>query len=196
MKTKLFLLFLVVLLVCYGAKAQKLYVWKPSVNKLQIRHDLKVDKTIKLIIYDGRAIPKSRIKYSSAELISYLKDFIIKTYPYVRFEILDPDAYYQDILDLNEYTIKIGIYGYFALFRGYFGENREIYKEFVSNTWKAMTAYDVTIYNGKEIKTESIIEKESSLNMWGYKTAKKILSETFANANNRLLNFIDVEFGY
>ena len=41
MKTKLFLLFLVVLLVCYGAKAQKLYVWKPSVNKLQIRHDLK-----------------------------------------------------------------------------------------------------------------------------------------------------------
>lgn len=196
MKTKnLFTLF-IALFICYTTRAQKLYVWHPTPESVQTKHYLKVDQTVKLIIYDGRKIPNSHIKCSSAELLSHITDIIIKSYPNIKFNVLGPEAYYQDFSEKNEYIIKIGIYGYFALFRGYFDENRVIHKELLSTTWRAMTAYEVTIYNGKKTRTESITETASTLNTYGYKSAKKILNETYKKANEKIFNYIDEEFKY
>lgn len=202
MKTKL--AFIIFLSITSNLFAQKIYVWCPKDQIPTPRHGFLEKDTIDLVVFDGRILTeKSKIECTPENTILQLTDFIKTTYPSVVINVLTSSLYYKDPLK-NRITIKIGILAYHAAFGadvkvgiGSIGGNFS-YGVIPEGKWNAVTAYAVKIYdfrNNVELKkTKDIYKIASKPNMGGYITAKNILNNTYIEANQEMLFFIDETF--
>jgi len=202
MKTKI--LIIALLLSTSNLFAQKLYVWCPKDQIPTPRQGFLEKDTIDLVVFDGRILtPESKIECTSENIISQLTEFIKITYSSATVNILNSTFYYKDPLK-NRITIKIAISAFHAAFGadvkvgiGSVGGNFS-YGVIPEGKWNAVTAYAVKIYdyrNSLDIrKTKDIYKIASKPNMGGYNTAKNILNNTYIEANQELLFFIDETF--
>ena len=181
--------------------AQKLYVWCPKDPMVNPRTGFLKNDTIDLVSFDGRLLTSnSKIECSSQNIIAQLESFIKQTYPSAVLNVLASDKYYEDP-QLNRVTIKITISAYHAAF----GADVKIgigssggsfsYLVFPEGKWNGVTAFSIKIYdyrNGKqEKKVKDIAKIGSKSNLLGYATAKSILNQTYIEANQEMLMFID-----
>jgi hypothetical protein len=183
------------------ANAQKLYVWCPNDEQIKARQGFLEKDSVNLIVFDGRVLnSKSKVECSSEDVVSSIALIIKKAYPSAIVNIVSDTGYYKDPA-AGIITIKVGLSAYHAGFGseitvgiGSIGGNFS-YGAFPKGEWNGLTAYYVRLYDfrgGKEQKyTASISKLTSKPNMWGYKTAKNCLNETFMQANQDMLFFID-----
>jgi hypothetical protein len=199
MKAKLILLF--ALLLSSNLFSQKLYVWCPKDQLITPRPGFLEKDTIDLVVFDGRILTKnSLIECTPENTIAQFTDFISKTYPSAKINVLSSSSYYKDPIK-NRITIKVGISAYHAAF----GADVKIGIGSVGGSfafgimpegkWNAITAYAIKIYdyrNNAEIKkTKDVFKIASKPNLGGYITAKNCLNTSYIEANQEMLFFID-----
>jgi len=197
MKYKLFLLLLLISTFC---KAQKIYVWCPENYQVKPRVGLKEKDTINVVFFDGRSIPpKNKIECTSDQFIQTLFSQLKVAYPSAVL-ILQPETAYYKKSEGKSILIKIGIAAYHAGFGtdisggiGMVGGHFSA-MVFPKGEWNAITAYFVQYYDGQKNTTKEISNISSKSNMWGYKSAKSALSETYNKSNQELLFFLDEQF--
>ncbi len=204
MKNFLCAIILVILQVPFSAFAQKLYVWSPdAVNPIQ-RPLFESTDTVDIVIFDGRTIPqKSKIEFSSDELIECITSDLQHTYEGATFNILPKAKYYKEVAD-NHVTIKLGITAYQAGF----GADVDVaigsvggsfsYGIATKGSWNAITSFYVRVYdrrNGTNVEQEKeFVSRVEKPNLGGYKTAKKCLKESYAEVSSKMYFFIDSVF--
>jgi hypothetical protein len=181
--------------------SQKLYIWCPKDQIIKPRISFLENDTINISIFDGRILTKnSKIECTSENTVLQLLEFIKKSYPSAVVNVLSSDAYFKDLIK-NRITFKIGISAYHAGFGadvnvgfGSVGGNFS-YGIIPEGKWNAVTAFAVKIYdyrNNQEIKkTKDIYKIASKSNMGGYMTAKNVLNNTYIEACQEMLFFID-----
>lgn len=181
--------------------AQKLYIWCPPEQKVKPRTSFLDKVNMDVIIFDGRTIPnKVRDKCDSKTVTDDVANYIKKIYPSANINILSEEAYYKKA-ENDKVTIKVAISAYHAGFGtditvgiGTVGGNFTLLT-FPKGEWNALTAYYVQVFDfrnsgAKRLQTE-ITELESKSNMFGYKSAKSALYNTYQAANQKLGFFID-----
>jgi len=180
---------------------QKLYVWCPNEQLTTPRQGFLQNDTIDLVIFDSRVFTaKSKVECTSENTIYELQKIFKQTYPSAVINILSTSDYYKDPKP-NRITFKINISAYYVALgsdiksvMGTFGGEYS-YGMIVDETWNAITAYTVKIYdyrNNLEIKTTKDIFKISSKsNFWGKIDAKDCLNASYIDANKEMLLFID-----
>ena len=187
-----------------NASAQKLYVWGPEASKPVQRPVFEATDTVDLVIFDGRNIPeKSKVEFTSDELVEYIINDLKYAYEGATFNVLPKAKYYKTPED-GHVTIKVGIAAYHAGF----GADIDIAIGSVGGSfaiggapkgkWNGLTAFYVRVFdkrNGADVEKEgsvsSLVDKP---NMTGYTTAKKCLKESYADAFNKLCFVIDSVF--
>lgn len=181
--------------------AQKLYIWKPSMEDIAQRGYLSLSDTIDIVLYDGRAVPKeSKVECSSEELMNEIVNNLKTAYAGATCIVYPPSSYHKKPLS-NHITIKIGISAYQAGFGDdvEVGVGREaigvLFGSIPKTRWNALTAMNVIIYdkrNGREVKqTKTIQHGLSKHNTWGYKTSRGALHETYVHTMIELFLLID-----
>jgi len=177
----------------YGCTTKKIYV--PKQMAVSTRTGFLNKETVDLAIFDGRTD-----KEKSVELINEIANQIIKTYPSASFNLIEESKFYSDA-QLNRITIKIAI----ATYLSGFGRNITVgigsvggqfsYGVIPEGKWNGITAFAVNIYDYRKNAgtkfTKDIGKLVSKPNLWGYKTAKSALNESYQAAMQELLFFID-----
>jgi len=153
------------------------------------------NEDIDLAIYDGRIN-----KELSDELRLDIANYITKSFPSAKFNILSENDYYADSKP-NRITIKIGIstyasaFGtnvsaYIGTFGGYF-----YYGIISEGHWNGVVGLSVSVFdyrNSKEKKfTQNIGKLVSQPNLWGYATAKQVLIAAYQNVMMELTSLIE-----
>jgi hypothetical protein len=191
-------LLIISLFVGYVANAQKIYVWCPENYQVKPRIDLRKNDTIRIVFFDGRSIPpKNKIECSSEQIIQTLFSQLKITYPSAILIQQSESDYYKKNVNNKSILIKVGIAAYHAGFGtdissgigivgGHFSS-----LVFPKGQWNAITAYYVQILVGEKTITKEISNISSKSNMWGYKSARIALNETYNKSNQELLFFID-----
>ncbi len=188
-----FLLIVALSVASFGCATRKVYV--PKQMAVSARVGFLNKENVDLVIFDG-GVDKER----SVELISQIANQIIKTYPSANFNLLDERKFYLDAQP-NRVTIKIAL----AVYSSGFGNNITVgigsvggqfsYGVIPEGKWNGITGFSVNIYDYRkdaEIKfTKDIGKLVSKPNLWGYKTAKSALDESYQAAMQELLFFID-----
>ena len=188
-----FLVIIAFSLANFGCATKKVYV--PKQMAVSPRVGFLNKENVDLAIFDGR-VEKER----SVELINQIANQIIKTYPSTNFNLVDERGFYSDAQP-NRITIKIAL----AVYSSGFGNNITVgigsvggqfsYGVIPEGKWNGITGFSVNIYDyrkGTEIKfTKDIGKLVSKPNLWGYKTAKSALDESYQAAMQELLFFID-----
>ncbi|MFV0156451.1 hypothetical protein OBK03_11835 [Empedobacter falsenii] len=159
------------------------------------------NQEIEIIIFDGRVISdKSKVECSSNDFINKLFNDIKKVYPSALVNIKGKEDYYSNPKK-GIITIKIGISAFHSAFGtevntgiGVMGGNLN-YSIFPSGKWNAVTNYYVKIYdernNANSKYEKEILKVASKSNTGGYGSAKKILFQTYNEAIQDLLFFLD-----
>jgi hypothetical protein len=192
------LLLIAFLFLGYITKAQKIYVWCPENYQIKPRVDLRKNDTINVVFFDGRSIPlKNKIECSSDQIIQTLFSQLKSAYPSTILVLQPESVYYKKNTDSKSILIKIGISAYHAGFGtdvsggiGVVGGHFST-MVFPKGQWNAITAYYVQMSIGQKTNTKEISNLGSKSNMWGYKSAKSALNETYNKSNQELLFFID-----
>ena len=204
MKKFLCVIILVILQIPFSAFAQKLYVWSPDAASPNQRPLFESTDTVDIVIFDGRTIPeKSKIEFSSDELIEYITSDLQHTYDGATFNILPKSKYYKGVVD-NHVTIKLGIAAYQAGFGtdvdiaiGSVGGNFS-YGISTKGKWNAITSFYVRVYdrrNGANVEQDKeFVSRVEKPNLGGYVTAKKCLKESYAEASSKMYFIIDSVF--
>jgi hypothetical protein len=181
--------------------AQKLYVWCPRDQKSVPRPGFLEKDTVDVVIFDGRLFTKnSKVECTAENTIAQINEFIRQTYPSCTMHFLTSDQYYKDPVK-NRLTIKIGISAFHAAFGadvkvgiGNVGGNFS-YGVIPEGKWNAITAFSVRIYDFRDNldlkRTRDVYKIASKPNMGGYNTAKNILNDTYLQACQELIFFID-----
>ncbi|MBA6151639.1 hypothetical protein [Gelidibacter maritimus] len=181
--------------------SQKLYVWCQKEQIPVPRIEFLTNSEIDLVVFDGRILTKnSKIECDSQTIINSLADLIKSTYPSARINLLETDKYFRNS-EKNKITIKIMISAYHAAFGGDVKigignvAGQFSWGVFPEGKWNATTGYSIKIYdyrNNEENKFSKEIGKiVSRPNTGGYRTAKNILNNSYIQANQELLFFID-----
>lgn len=184
-----------------STQAQKIYIWCPESFEVKPRTELVMNDTIDVIFFDGRSVPKkNKIECSTTELFQTIFSQIKTTYPSVIFNLLPEAEYYKKHVNEDGVTLKIGVAAYHAGFgTDISGAIGTVGGQFTTmlipkGQWNAVTAYYVQIYrDGKSIVKE-ISNLASKPNIWGYKSARTALNETYNKSNQEMLFFLDQEF--
>lgn len=195
-------LFLIILLFCYySSHAQKIYVWCPENFDVKPRIGLTMSDTVNISFFDGRSIPKkNKIECSTNELFQTIFSQLKVTYPSIIFNLLPESDYYKKNGNQNNITIKIGVAAYHAGFgtdiSGGIGIVGGQFSTMIipKGQWNAITAYYVQLYKDGKNLTKEISNLASKPNIWGYKSARTALNETYNKSNQEMLFFIDQEF--
>lgn len=185
----------------FRAEAQKLYVWLPDTEDF-VQHPLfEATDTVDIVIFDGRNIPsKSKVECSSEDFITYLVKDIQYIYEGATFNVLPAAKYFKDTED-GHVTIKVGIAAYQAGFGadvdiaiGSVGGNFS-YSVSPKGRWNGITSFLVKVTdkrNGNtEEKEKEVVSQVDKSNMFGYKTAKQCLNESYTKAISQLVFFVD-----
>ena len=187
--------FLLILILLFGCATTKTFA--PNEISVSPRIGFLKDVTVDLGIFDGR-IDK---EYSN-ELVNQITNQLNRTYPSIKFNILRVDEFYKDPIS-DGITIKISIMTYDAGFGadikvmtvGTFGGDFG-YGVFPDGKWNGVTGFSINIYDNRNPndakKFSKNIGKAVSLpNLYGYKTAKKALDDSYKESMQGLLFYID-----
>lgn len=185
---------IIVLFICVYSiqcfsKNNKMYIWKP--NKYEMRNITHFSDTIYISIIDDRELSeKSKIKFSSEDLVKYTYDVIKKSFP--NATIITP----KDEKDCGQNLyFKIHIKVYCAMFNAKITVKDLFLSPLItggSSKWYGTTQYLLEIVNDKD-GTNKIIEfqgEDSHNNIMGYSTAKKTLTNSFQIATDNLINYL------
>lgn len=198
------LLVLCLCLIGVNASAQKLYVWAPEAATPTRRPLFESIDTVDIVVFDGRNIlEKSKVEYSSEELVEHITKEIQSVYDGATFDVLPKTKYYKAPAE-NHVTIKVGI----AAYQAGFGANIDVaigsvggnfsYGIFPKGKWNGVTSFFVRVYdrrNGLYVTQEKeIVSQIDKSNTGGYTTAKKCLKESYSEASSKMYFFIDSVF--
>jgi hypothetical protein len=197
-----YLILLILLSIGYATKAQKIYVWCPENYQVRPRVELKKNDSIDIVFFDGRSIPpKNKIECSSEQIIKTLFTQLKTVYPSAILVLKPESEYYKKSIN-GKILIKIGIAAYHAGFGTDISSGIGMIGGHFSNIvvpkgqWNAITAYYVQINIGQKNTIKEISNVASKPNMWGYKSARSALNETYNKSNQELLFFIDEQLSY
>ena len=192
------------LLISNRVNAQKLYVWLPETAAF-VQHPLfEASDTVDIIVFDGRNIPpKSKVECTSEEFINNLVKDIQHTYEGATFNVLPAVKYFKES-ENGHITIKIGI----AAYQAGFGSDVDVaigsvggsfsYGISPKGRWNGITSFLVKVSdkrNGNiEEKEKEVVAQIDKSNVFGYKTAKQCLNESYTKAFSQLVFFVDSVF--
>lgn len=174
---KILLIVLLTLMIFY-VKAQKMYIWCPEqLNSTPITEKAR-DLEIDVSINDTRLITeKSKNKCTTAELTGSIFQIIKMTYP---LSTINNVVGNKTKTESGKIFIEINIRAYYATF--------------TSPMWFAQTDYSLKITDNRNSTSKEYsqdIHKESSFfNVGGLATAKNNLNKTYIEANIELIDFI------
>ena len=184
-----------------STQAQKIYVWCPENFEVKPRTGLIMTDTINIVFFDGRSFPKkNKIECSPDELFQTLFSQLKITYPKIIFNMLPEADYYKKTVKGDGVTLKIGLAAYHSGFGTDISGGIGIVGGQLSTMiipkgqWNAVTAYYVQLFRDEISKLKEISNLASRPNMWGYKSARTALIETYNKSNQELLFFLDQEF--
>lgn len=177
----------------FGCATKRVYV--PYQMAVSPRIGFLNAEVVDLAIFDGRID-----KESSDELATQIANLIVKAYPSAKFNLMDERKFFSDA-ELGRITIKIAVAAYSAGF----GNNVTVgvgaiggqftYGVIPEGRWNGITSLSANIYDYRKNAgtkfTKDIGKLASKPNMWGYKTAKSALDESYQAAMQELLFFID-----
>jgi hypothetical protein len=201
MNYKFLLLILFISLSSHLCSAQKLYIWCPEPHEVKAHTGFMSGQDINLVVFDGRTIPSnSRIKCESDSVQRALAKYIQAVYPSCHINVLSDSDYYKPSVQ-GKVTIKIGIGAYQAGFGtdinvgiGSVG-GKFSYGVFPQGKWNGLVSYYVQVFDNRKEPSKKVSKEISEItsksNLWGYKTAKDCLYESYNKANSELTNFIE-----
>ena len=178
--------------------AQKIYVWCPENNQIKPRIGLRNTDTVKVVFFDGRSIPKkNKIECSFDQLAQSIFTQLKVAYPSATLVLQPETEYYRKGSLEHTILIKIGVASYQAGFGtdisggiGMVGGNFST-MVFPKSQWNAITAFHVQVLAKGEIITKDFANISSKSNLWGYKSARNALNESYNKSTGELLFFID-----
>ncbi|MHC8949608.1 hypothetical protein [Sphingobacterium hungaricum] len=190
--------YLVILFIYFNlnyAFCQKLYVSCPENINIPLRNEFLKGDTVKVTLFDGRVIPKkSKVLCSSEEILKSIFQELKETYPNTVFNY-DNSLYSKKNIE-GKY-IKIGISAFHAGLGsdavtgiGFSGGNIST-MIIPTETWNGSTTFIVELYNGDKSIKKTFSNLSSQSNLWGYKSAKKALNQSYIKTFQNLLFFID-----
>ncbi|MDR2918405.1 MAG: hypothetical protein LBV72_03440 [Tannerella sp.] len=164
---KRFLLFMVIVLIpTLGFAQKKVYVFKPQVSEFASTNLLE-GKTIQVNYKDTRIInKKSKVECTFEELTSVINESLKAVFP----KVVWIDSADADII------LNIRVKRYEAFFPG--------------GVWRGFAEYDVELIHGSDEVKEEILGTRTEGNIWGIKTAKKVLQMSFDRANEDLVKLL------
>ncbi|MEI2271878.1 hypothetical protein OHD16_06960 [Sphingobacterium sp. ML3W] len=193
---RLLSIFLILSICTINAFSQKLYEWKPPTVNFVIRNDVSFKDTLFLIVKDRRVKPeKLNTDTDSEQITSTIVNDIKKSFP--RVVIIDRSTPKEGscnvLINLASYGAGFGTE--ISAGVGIVGGNLGSFV-FPKGKWNAITALTSTILkpNTKESKDFSSVSSKD--NIWGYKSSRKALEETYSSTINQLLLFIEDSFTF
>ena len=181
-------------------QAQKIYVWSPENFQVKPRIGLMEKDTINIVFFDGRAIPKkNKIECTSYQLFQAILLQLKIAYSSAILRQLPESEYYKKQLNAKNILIKIGIAAYHSGFgtdiSGGIGVVGGQFSTMVfpKGQWNAITAYYIQVFKDGAVASKEISNLSSKPNIWGYKSAKNALNDTYNKSNQELLFFVDQE---
>ncbi|KKX47963.1 hypothetical protein [Sphingobacterium sp. IITKGP-BTPF85] len=177
------------------SNAQKLYVWCPEHVEAPVRNDILRSDTVTIAFFDARILnKKSKIECNSEILTDKIFEQIKQVYPNIFF--IKDNSLYRSKDSINT-ILKIGISAYHAGF----GTDISVGIGMVGGSlstmilpkgmWNASTTFYTEITDRKKSNKETISNIGSQDNIWGYKSARKALNESYNKSLQQLLFFID-----
>lgn len=191
---------IVLLFWSFSVQAQKIYIWCPENFQVKPRIGLMEKDTINVVFFDGRSIPKkNKIECTSDQLFQAILSQLESAYPSTILKMLPETEYYKRPLNANNILIKIGVAAYHSGFgtdiSGSIGLVGGQFSSMVfpKGQWNAITAYYLQVFKAGVVASKEISNLSSKPNMWGYKSAKNALNDTYNKSNQELLFFLDQE---
>ena len=190
MKIKLFVLLLMVFYCstkCFS-KDIKMYIWEP--NKYETKSVSHYSDTLYLSVIDDREISeKSKINFSSEELVNYVFDAVCKSFPNAKVISTNDEKNCG-----NKTLFKIHIKVYCAIFNAKI-TSKDLFLSPIltggSSKWYGTTQFFVeTINERKEGDIVEFLGEDSKKNSMGYSTAKKVLTNSFQTATDNMINYL------
>ena len=190
MNIKLFVLLLMAF--CYSTKSFskdiKMYIWEP--NKYEMKSVSHYTDTLYLSVIDDREISeKSKINFSSEELVNYVFDAVCKSFPNAKVISTNDEKNCG-----NKTLFKIHIKVYCAIFNAKITAKDLFLSPILtggSSKWYGTTQYFVeTINERKEGDIVEFLGEDSKKNSMGYSTAKKVLTNSFQTATDNMINYL------
>jgi hypothetical protein len=179
--------------------AQRIYVWCPDEQVIKPRVGFLDSQVIDLVILDNRILAETaKQKCEGSAVLTSLTSNLTKAYPSAKINILSSQEFYKNA-EKGRIRLKIEISNYYVSF----DEDLTIGGSlaFLKNRqkWNGYVAYNVQIIDYRETEKkkfeEKISETSQAANDLGvYKTARKVLNNTYAKANQKLFTFIEHTF--
>jgi hypothetical protein len=141
-------------------------------------------------VIDNRELPeKSKINFSSEELVNFVFDAICKSFPNAKVIATNGEKKCS-----NKTLFKIHIKVYCAIFNAKITAKDLFLSPIItggSSKWYGTTQYFVeTIDERKEGDIIEFLGEDSKKNSMGYSTAKKVLTNSFQTATENMINYL------
>ena len=165
-----------------------MYIWEP--NKYETKSVSHYSDTLYLSVIDDREISeKSKINFSSEELVNYVFDAVCKSFPNAKVISTNDEKNCG-----NKTLFKIHIKVYCAIFNAKITA-KDLFLPPIftggSSKWYGTTQYFVeTINERKEGDIVEFLGEDSKKNSMGYSTAKKVLTNSFQTATDNMINYL------
>ena len=171
--------------------SQKLYEWKPPAVNFAVRNDISTNDTVFLIIKDRRVSPeKLKSDTDSKQILSSIISDIKRSFPNVLIidKLTPKDGELNILINLSSYSAGFGTE--ISAGVGMIGGNIGSFI-FPKGKWNAITAVTCTIIKSNKKESKDFSNVSSKDNLWGYKSSRKALEETYLSTINQLLLYIE-----
>ena len=171
------------------SKEEKMYIWEP--NKYENKSVSHYTDTLYLSVIDDRELSeKSKINFSSEELVNYVFDVICKSFPNAKVISTNDEKICGD-----KVMFKIHIKVYCAIFNAKIAAKDLFLSPIItggSSKWYGTTQYFVETIDDRKEKKDIIefLGEDSKKNSMGYSTAKKVLTNSFQTATENMINYL------
>lgn len=188
---RVFLFFIVFTFTIGNVLSQKLYEWKPPVVNFAIRNEISINDTVFLIIKDRRIHPeKIKSDTDSRQILSSIISDIKRSFPNVLIidKLRAKEGKLNILINLSSYSAGFGTEISAGI--GIIGGNIGSFI-FPKGKWNAITAFTCTIIKSNKKESKDFSNVSSKDNLWGYKSSRKALEETYSSTINQLLLYIE-----
>jgi hypothetical protein len=173
---------------CFS-KEVKMYIWEP--NEYETKSVSHYTDTLYLSVIDDRELPeKSKINFSSEELVNYVFDAVCKSFPNAKVISTNDEKNCS-----NKTLFKIHIKVYCAIFNAKITAKDLFLSPIItggSSKWYGTTQYFVETIDDSKGKKDVLefLGEDSKKNSMGYSTAKKVLTNSFQTATENMINYL------
>ncbi len=191
---RVFLFFIAFTFTIGNVLSQKLYEWKPPAVNFAVRNDVSTNDTVFLIIKDRRVNPeKLKSDTDSKQILSAIISDVKRAFPNVLIndKLTPKEGKFNIIINLSSYGAGFGTE--ISAGVGMVGGNINSFI-FPKGKWNAITALTCTIIKSNKKETREFSNVSSKDNLWGYKSSRKALEETYSSTINNLLLYIEDAF--